>query len=144
MCVLVDWLADGAVCRLKKLTLSNNRLSHLPLHLLPPSITELDIHSNSITVLPDEFHRLPQLRLLTINRNGIRELPPSLASCTHLEQFFASDNNIEDISVVMSMRHLSHMTINRNRSPSPSTQRIHTRWLTHNIFEHMHAYIHLH
>lgn len=74
-------------------------------------ITELDLSSNQIEVIPNGvFDNLTQLEILAIHHNKISYLPSdTLVMLTHLKNFYAQNNRIK--SVNEQFNQLTHLSI---------------------------------
>jgi Leucine-rich repeat (LRR) protein len=84
-------------CSVISMCLRNNRMTCLPKALLMacPQITHLDISSNSLIELPDAFLHTPQLRILNVDINPLKFLPPTLFISPHLNQISRKETVME-------------------------------------------------
>ena len=88
----------------------DNRLSDLP-PVLPPRLTELCLHRNALTTLPEAtFASLTSLKSLWLHSNRLTALPSSINKLTSLEELSLYDNCLsrlpESIGDLTSLRRL--------------------------------------
>ncbi len=62
---------------------------------LSDSLEILDLSKNQLTSLPDDLPKLKQLRIIFLNNNHFREIPPVLADCPNLSMVSFKSNQIE-------------------------------------------------
>jgi hypothetical protein len=55
----------------------------------------LDLSDNSLSALPDDFHRFQQLKRLFLTNNQFREIPAILAGCPNLRMVSFKGNQLE-------------------------------------------------
>ena len=83
--------------RLVDLSLADNALDAATVQRaapLPPTLRVLDLGANRITVLPPAVLRLNGLRVLKIDRQQLRSLPPQLALMAELVELDAGFNEL--------------------------------------------------
>eukprot|EP00300_Choanocystis_sp_HF-7_P004540 c13520_g1_i1.p1 GENE.c13520_g1_i1~~c13520_g1_i1.p1 ORF type:complete len:434 (+),score=94.00 c13520_g1_i1:24-1304(+) len=100
---------------LTKLALSNNAISSIPPNTLPRSLTELDLHCNQLTQVPPDIEFLTGLKIFSLSVNKIRTLPAFLGRLGKLEQLAISTNRLTDMSPLLSLPAITHLTLSRNR-----------------------------
>ena len=89
-------LAEG-LPRLTSLSINSNQLDSFPSHL-PPSLVDLNIHSNPLRAL----HLPPSVRhiqVLNVGNCGLRELPPEIGKMVALRKLYAGDNKLTRLPV---------------------------------------------
>jgi Leucine-rich repeat (LRR) protein len=76
------------------LQVSCNRLTELPLDfgVLLPLLTDLHIHDNLLTSLPDSIALLSNLRVLDAHNNQLSVLPDAITECHELRWVLLGGN----------------------------------------------------
>ena len=83
---------------IKKLNLSNNNLTQLPVEIVKlKQLTTLNLSYNKLTQLPVEIGQLTQLTTLELNSNKLTHLPVEIGQLTLLTTLHLSDNMIENL-----------------------------------------------
>jgi hypothetical protein len=102
---------------LECLSLSNNRLSQLPLEILClEKLEELDVSDNLLTELPDQIGSLISLKTLSVAHNRLRELPASIGRLFSLEELRANDNKLRKLpQEIGQLTKLRWLRIQQNR-----------------------------
>jgi Leucine-rich repeat (LRR) protein len=81
---------------LTKLSLSNNRLQEISIHLTTlRQLKELDLSDNKISNIPDHIKDLSELEDLKLDRNLLEELPQVLAKCGKLKTLSTRFNRLK-------------------------------------------------
>jgi leucine-rich repeat protein SHOC2 len=82
--------------RMKKITFSNNNLEFIPEVIMEMTRLQiLTLSNNRIEKLPDELPPcLPYLRVLSLNKNRLTSVPPTIASLRHIVAMHLADNDI--------------------------------------------------
>ena len=85
---------------IKKLNLSNNNLTQLPVeigHLT--QLTELNLSINKLIQLPVEIGQLTQLTTLNLHCNKLTHLPVEIGQLTQLTTLYLHNNNLTQLPV---------------------------------------------
>ncbi|XP_037284338.2 E3 ubiquitin-protein ligase LRSAM1 [Rhipicephalus microplus] len=78
-------------------------------------ITVLDLESNLLVKLPDEFGFLRSLVVLSLKGNALKKLPGSFANLTSLQSLNLSDNKFRDFPLpILRLRKLRDLNITQN------------------------------
>lgn len=106
------------VFRKTTLILRNNRLTSISGGGLLKDlcdITVLDLESNLLAKLPDEFGFLRSLIVLNLKGNALKKLPGSFANLISLQSLNLSDNKFKDFPPpILRLRKLRHLDITQN------------------------------
>lgn len=99
--LFMDTLAQlraGHLAGIKRLDLSCG-LSEFPREIfdLADSLEVLNLSGNALSQLPDDLHRLTQLRVLFCSDNAFTELPACLGQCARLSMIGFKANRIESV-----------------------------------------------
>ena len=91
-------LRSGQLSGAKELTLAEN-LTEFPneVYTLADTLERLDMTDNKLSSLPDDFHRLKNLKILFISNNNFTELPSILAQCPKLSMIGFRNNQIHTV-----------------------------------------------
>ncbi len=95
----LDLLNEGELKGITRLQLSEN-LTTFPdaIFDLADSLEILDLSNNHLSQLPDDLHRLTELRILFCSNNRFTELPSVLGQCKKLEMIGFKTNQITHVS----------------------------------------------
>jgi len=103
--------------KLKKLTISFNRISEIPpgianlLHL-----SELHAACNNLTELCKEIGDCRRLKVLKLNGNQIKSIPVEIGNLRILEEFYLSENEIEELpEEIGDLKSLRILTLQNNQ-----------------------------
>lgn len=78
-------------------------------------ITVLDLESNLLAKVPDEFGFLRSLVVLNLKGNALKKLPGSFANLTSLQSLNLSNNKFKDFPLpILRLRKLQHLDIAQN------------------------------
>ncbi|KAI4292471.1 hypothetical protein PAPHI01_1745 [Pancytospora philotis] len=104
--------------KLKKLDMRHNMLTHLP--WVDPNLTleELYADNNRISSLPDYFHTLLMLRVLSLSNNRMEKLPMWLLTLTHLTELRLKNNFLQRLPTVIATPQLSILDLSYNQLQS--------------------------
>ncbi|MCF6244818.1 MAG: leucine-rich repeat-containing serine/threonine-protein kinase [Sulfurovum sp.] len=91
-------LKSGQLTGAKELKLCEN-LTAFPHEILTlaDTLERLDMTGNALDALPDDFHKLTQLKILFLSDNNFTELPAVLAKCPNLSMIGFRNNRIETV-----------------------------------------------
>ena len=85
---------------IKKLDLSNNKLTQLPVDILQLTrLTTLNLSYNQLTHLPVEIGQLTQLTTFNVSNNKLTILPVELWQLTRLAELYLSNTNLIQLPV---------------------------------------------
>ncbi|MGJ8647292.1 MAG: protein kinase [Marinomonas colpomeniae] len=95
----LEKLKKGELQGITRLQLSEN-LTNFPdaIFDLADSLEILDLSNNHLSQLPDDLHRLTELRILFCSNNRFTELPSILGQCKKLEMIGFKTNQIRHVS----------------------------------------------
>ena len=95
----IEQLLSGELIGIRHLKLSCG-LTHFPSAIidLADTLETLDLSSNSLSSLPDEFSRLTKLRIIFCSNNDFTELPEVLGHCPELSMVGFKANRINKVS----------------------------------------------
>ena len=83
------------------------------------SVTELDLSSSGLTMLPDNFEALTQLRVLNLSNNSLTELPENFGELAQLTTLHLRNNQLSTIPKSFErLTHLRQLTLKNNRLTS--------------------------
>lgn len=101
-----------------------------------PHVVEIELSSNSLSVLPPELSKLQHLRVLRLKYNVFRKLPTVIKSLPQLLTLELSGNQINklDDALLMSCGQLKELDVSGNllTELSPNiihVQKLEVRWL---------------
>lgn len=83
------------VPKLKRLTLTENRLTLNDLNRGIPTLEELILTSNAIKDVPPALGKFTSLKKLNLNTNQVEQLAPEIGKLRHLEQLSLYKNNVK-------------------------------------------------
>ena len=108
----------GVLINLKRLYLTNNRLTQLPKEL--GNLKNLELFNstdNMLTKIPKELGNLINLKYLALSFNEIEEIPKELGNLTNLESLYLNDNKLKDLPKEFSkLKNLKEIYLARNKS----------------------------
>ncbi|POM61267.1 hypothetical protein PHPALM_29743 [Phytophthora palmivora] len=112
---------------LQSLNLSRNALNDVRhLKLLPRSLTQLDLGSNRLSLLPDELGTwIPELRLLRLRANALESLRP-LVGCKQLQTLDVGANRValvSELRFLQPLTQLRHLALDGNPLADAPTYR---------------------
>ena len=134
-------LEVGQMATLKVLDLSNNTIRRLPRSI--GAMTGLEtilVGRNLLRTLPQEFALMKGLRHLNVSHNRLEFLPPAFGRL-QLEEFFAADNQLDEIAEVQLTggwnvcKVLTEHNVDFFFSPSDLSRTMHTMWLQSNSLQ---------
>lgn len=83
---------------LKKIDISNSKLTQFPIELLAlPNLEEVYLSNNRIEALPSEIEKLNKLKTLYLNNNKIRSIADELFEIANLQSLNVNNNLLETI-----------------------------------------------
>lgn len=85
---------------------------------LAETLEVLDLSNNQLSQLPDDLHRLTQLRILFASNNRFQSLPNSLGACPKLEMIGFKSNQIVDVCSASLPRQTRWLILTDNRIES--------------------------
>jgi Leucine-rich repeat (LRR) protein len=127
----------GRLQHLTRLDLRYNHLSHLPTLRSMAQLKELQLGYNKLQQLGDLAAMLPpDLTLLDVRDNKIREIPASIAKLTALERLELSNNDISNLPPELGLlRKIKSIVLDGN--PLRSLRRDIVRKGTQAVLEHL-------
>lgn len=106
------------VMRKKALLLQENELSSLNgggSFIDLKELEVLDVHSNSLEKITEDFGLMSNLRVLNLENNKIKQLPTSLGNLTNLETLNLSGNNLKSLPESISgLKNLKSLDLREN------------------------------
>jgi Leucine-rich repeat (LRR) protein len=102
---------------IKKLDLSNNKLTQLPVEIVQlTQLTTLHLTNNNITKLPVEIRQLTQLTTLNLSTNKLTQLPVEIGQLTQLTTLHLSFNNLTQLPVeIGQLTQLTTLNLQNNK-----------------------------
>ncbi|SCK40770.1 Leucine rich repeat-containing protein [Variovorax sp. HW608] len=96
---LLDPLRAGQLEGTRRLDLRGCGLRELPREVfdLADTLEVLDLSGNALGTLPDDLHRLTQLRVLFCSDNPFTEMPAALGRCARLDMVAFKANRIRSV-----------------------------------------------
>ena len=94
----LEELKSGQLIGATELTLREG-LTTLPkeVYTLADTLERLDMTDNQLNALPNDFHRLKNLKILFLSNNNFTELPSVLAKCPKLSMIGFRNNQINSV-----------------------------------------------
>lgn len=121
---------------LRELRLFQNKLVELPSLAALSSLVILDVHNNSLSLLPDDLAECRNLQCLRVNANALVALPDGMPSLQRLQVLAAGDNLLANLPVGFEMLTALHeldLSYNRFHKIPPAVMLLPT--LFHCTFE---------
>jgi Leucine-rich repeat (LRR) protein/GTPase SAR1 family protein len=87
----------GELTQLRKLDLSENLLTTLPVWFSEMQLQELNLSNNKLTTLPDRLGELMHLRSLNLSENELTNYPDWLGHLIHLQNLELSDSRVKEL-----------------------------------------------
>jgi Leucine-rich repeat (LRR) protein len=111
---------------LQDLTLTGNKLEHLPIWLPENSkIVWLLIGYNEFSSFPPELERMRNLEVLSLKNNSITALPPTIGNLKSLERLDLRNNNLTDVpNEISQLTALRSLQLGGNRLPASALEKI--------------------
>ena len=96
---MLDPLRAGQLAGARRLDLRGCGLTGLPREVfdLADTLEVLDLSGNALDTLPDDLHRLSQLRVLFCSNNLFTEVPAALGRCARLDMVAFKANRIRSV-----------------------------------------------
>jgi len=118
-------------------------LRWIPLADLPivgfSNLTHLYLHENSLSVLPEDLHRLEKLKVLSLGHNQISALPSSISYLwMTLERLILGSNQIQALPFIEEEMMIMHGSIGSNPLPEPVGEAWMFRQDARNCIEQLH------
>lgn len=112
-------LKNGELKGIRRLQLSAG-LTQFPeeIYALADSLEILDLSNNNLSDLPDDLHRLKQLKILFCANNQFKHVPECLAQCDKLDTIGFKHNQIEVVSETCLPKHTRWLILTDNRLTS--------------------------
>jgi len=95
----LEQLRSRQLTGIKELTLREG-IETFPeeVYTLADTLERLDMTGNALSTLPDDFHRLKNLKILFLSDNNFTELPSVLAKCPKLSMIGFRNNQISKVT----------------------------------------------
>ncbi|KAJ4836170.1 Plant intracellular Ras-group- LRR protein 6 [Turnera subulata] len=110
---------DLAKCsKMTKVDVQGNKLETLSGRLLESwiNLTELNASRNMLVSVPDKFRSLSRLIRLDLHQNRISSIPPSIAGCSSLAEFYMGNNGLTSLPVELgSLSRLGTLDLHSNQ-----------------------------
>ncbi|KAI6191425.1 Protein lap1 [Aphelenchoides bicaudatus] len=105
---------------LEQLDISSNRLSDLPDQFGElDRITDLTLSHNCLDSLPNSIGRLKRMTILKADDNNLTRLTPAIGSCTALTELFLMQNFLSEIpSSIGNLNNLVNLNLDKNQAPA--------------------------
>src|SRR5690242_13571212 len=97
---MLDQLRAGQLAGTRRLDLRGCGLTAFPREVfdLAETLEILDLSGNALSSLPDDLHRLAQLRVLFCSDNPFTEMPVALGRCARLDMVAFKANRIRSVA----------------------------------------------
>jgi len=113
----------GHISQFTKIHLQNNKLSVLPIEIFQlPELKMLNISHNKLRELPTEFDSVngntwncTNFKFLDVSHNNLQSFPPALWELPSLKHLFAHHNCIDNIPNTVLTTHLEVIDLSHNR-----------------------------
>ncbi|MEJ8813465.1 leucine-rich repeat-containing protein kinase family protein [Variovorax ureilyticus] len=117
---VIDQLRAGQLAGVRRLDLRGCGLTEFPREVfdLADSLEVLDLSGNAMDALPDDLHRLAQLRVLFCSDNPFTEMPAALGQCPRLEMVAFKANRIRTVPAESLPPRLRWLILTNNRIES--------------------------
>ncbi len=114
--VSLEQLLSGKLLGRKTLSISQN-LESFPLEILAlaDSLEFLDLSTNKLSELPNQFSLLKNLKILFLSQNKFTEFPKVLSLCPNLEIIGFKSNQIKTIAEHSFPKHLRWLILTNNQ-----------------------------